>query len=91
MTAVIKNELGTITMNEELIASIAGFAAGENYGIVAMNSKTAGDALLQLVGGENVKRGVNFSNSSPKVMTRVEELTGLKVKHVNIYVEAVRV
>ena len=30
MTAVIKNELGTITMNEELIASIAGFAAGEN-------------------------------------------------------------
>ena len=50
MTAVIKNELGTITMNEELIASIAGFAAGENYGIVAMNSKTAGDALLQLVG-----------------------------------------
>ena len=26
MTAVIKNELGTITMNEELIASIAGFA-----------------------------------------------------------------
>ena len=61
MTAVIKNELGTITMNEELIASIAGFAAGENYGIVAMNSKTAGDALLQLVGGENVKRGVKVS------------------------------
>ena len=61
MTAVIKNELGTITMNEELIASIAGFAAGENYGIDAMNSKTAGDALLQLVGGENVKRGVKVS------------------------------
>ena len=114
MTAVIKNELGTITMNEELIASIAGFAAGENYGIVAMNSKTAGDALLQLVGGENVKRGVKVSIledqsididlyvtlmygvSLPAVAAntikyRVEELTGLKVKHVNIYVEAVRV
>lgn len=60
MTAVIKNELGTITMNEELIASIAGFAAGENYGIVAMNSKTAGDALLQLVGGENVNAALRF-------------------------------
>ena len=115
MTAVIKNELGTITMNEELIASIAGFAAGENYGIVAMNSKTAGDALLQLVGGENVKRGVKVSiledqsidlyvtlmygvslpavaaNTISNVKYRVEELTGLKVKHVNIYVEAVRV
>ena len=114
MTAVIKNELGTITMNEELIASIAGFAAGENYG---MNSKTAGDALLQLVGGENVKRGVKVSiledqsididlyvtlmygvslpavaaNTISNVKYRVEELTGLKVKHVNIYVEAVRV
>ena len=112
MTAVIKNELGTITMNEELIASIAGFAAGENYGIVAMNSKTAGDALLQLVGGENVKRGVKVSiledqsididlyvtlmygvslpavaaNTISNVKYRVEELTGLKVKHVNIYV-----
>ena len=113
MTAVIKNELGTITMNEELIASIAGFAAGENYGIVAMNSKTAGDALLQLVGGENVKRGVLedqsididlyvtlmygvslpavAANTISNVKYRVEELTGLKVKHVNIYVEAVRV
>ena len=31
MTAVIKNELGTITMNEELIASIAGFAAKVSF------------------------------------------------------------
>ena len=111
MTAVIKNELGTITMNEELIASIAGFAAGENYGIVAMNSKTAGDALLQLVGGEKVSiledqsididlyvtlmYGVSLpavaANTISNVKYRVEELTGLKVKHVNIYVEAVRV
>jgi len=82
-----------------------------------MNSKTAGDALLQLVGGENVKRGVKVSiledqsididlyvtlmygvslpavaaNTISNVKYRVEELTGLKVKHVNIYVEAVRV
>ena len=74
MTAVIKNELGTITMNEELIASIAGFAAGENYGIVAMNSKTAGDALLQLVGGENVKRGVKVSILEDQSIARQRRL-----------------
>ena len=103
MTAVIKNELGTITMNEELIASIAGFAAGENYGIVAMNSKTAGDALLQLVEDQSIDidlyvtlmYGVSLpavaANTISNVKYRVEELTGLKVKHVNIYVEAVRV
>lgn len=116
MTAVIKNELGTITMNESLCKH-CGFAAGENYGLL-QDSKTAGDALLQLVrAGENVKRGVKVSiledqsididlyvtlmygvslpavaaNTISNVKYRVEELTGLKVKHVNIYVEAVRV
>ena len=61
MTATIKTDIGVITLDEELIASIAGYAACENYGIVAMNSKTAGDALLQMIGGENVRRGVKVT------------------------------
>ena len=56
MTATIRTELGAITLDEDLIASIAGFAACENYGIVGMNSKTAGDTLLQMIGGDNVRR-----------------------------------
>ncbi|MBR4435039.1 MAG: Asp23/Gls24 family envelope stress response protein [Clostridia bacterium] len=61
MTATIKTGLGLITLDEDLIASIAGYAACENYGIVAMNSKTAGDALLQAIGGENIRRGVKIT------------------------------
>ena len=61
MPGVIKNELGTITIGDDLIASIAGYAAMENYGIVGMSKKTAGDAILQLVGGDNHKRGVKLS------------------------------
>ena len=32
MPGVIVNDLGNITMNEDLVASIAGYAAVENYG-----------------------------------------------------------
>ncbi|MBR0025905.1 MAG: Asp23/Gls24 family envelope stress response protein [Clostridia bacterium] len=61
MPGVIVNDLGKITMNEDLVASIAGYAAVENYGIVGMSSKTATDTILQLVGGDNVKRGVKVA------------------------------
>lgn len=61
MAAVIKNDLGKIIINEDLIASIAGYATGENYGIVAMSNKDATDAFLKLVGSDNVKRGVKIT------------------------------
>ena len=66
MPGIIRTELGSITIGEDLIANIAGYAAMENYGIVGMSKKTAGDAILQLVGGDNHKRGVkvNFTEDS---------------------------
>lgn len=117
MSAMLKNELGKIVLNEDMLASIAGSAASENYGIVAMNSKNAGDAFLQLVGGDNIKRGVKVTvmddtrigidlyvtlmygvslpavanNTISNVKYRVEDMTGLNVDYVNIYVEAIRV
>jgi uncharacterized alkaline shock family protein YloU len=105
-------------MSDDLIASIAGTAAVENYGIVAMNSKKASDAILQLVGSENMKRGVNVTvlsdgvtvdidlhvtvmygvslnavakNAVSNVKYRVEDLTGLHVRNVNIFVESIKV
>ncbi|MBQ1683940.1 MAG: Asp23/Gls24 family envelope stress response protein [Clostridia bacterium] len=117
MEATIKNEYGTITLNEDLIASIAGYAACENYGIVAMNSKTAGDTLRQMIGSENVRRGVKVTtlednrvdidlfvtllygisfpavaeNAMSNVKYRVEELSGIKVRKVNFYIESIQV
>ena len=54
----IKNELGTITVMEDVITTIAGYAAIECIGIVAMASKRATDGLVELLGRENLKRGV---------------------------------
>ena len=61
MPGIITTELGKVAIGEDLIASIAGYAALENYGIAGMSSKTAGDAILQLIGGENHKRGVKVT------------------------------
>ncbi|MEE0682750.1 MAG: Asp23/Gls24 family envelope stress response protein [Candidatus Gastranaerophilaceae bacterium] len=67
MPGIIETELGKITIAEDIVATIVGYAAGENYGIVGMSGKTATDAILQLVGGTNLKRGVkvtSFENGS---------------------------
>jgi len=61
MPGLIITDLGKITLSEELIANIAGIAAGENYGIVGMNSTKAKDTLIQFVGADNHKRGVSVT------------------------------
>mgnify|MGYP001250106537 FL=1 len=116
MPGVITTELGKIAIPDDVIATIAGYAATENYGIVGMSAKTAGDQFWQIIGGDNQRRGVRIAslgedaidvdlyvtliygaslpavaqNAIGNVRYRVEELTGLKVKSVNIHVEGVR-
>ena len=61
MPGIIKTELGSISIPDEIVATIAGYAASENYGIVGMHAKTTGDQLWKLVGGDNQRRGVKVS------------------------------
>ena len=50
MDCKFKNELGTLTVNEEVVLKVAGYAALECYGIVGMASKRSTDGLVQLLG-----------------------------------------
>lgn len=70
MAAEIVTEYGKITIADDLIANIAGYAAVENYGIVGMNPKKASDTLSDLfgVGKDNLKRGVVVTLTSPEEM-----------------------
>lgn len=62
MPGTINNEYGKVTISKDIIATVAGYAATENYGVVGMSAKTATDAILKLVGSEaNKKRGVKVS------------------------------
>ena len=61
MPAVVKTELGKITIADDIIATIAGHAAIENIGVIGMASKRAGDGLWELIKKENLKRGVKVA------------------------------
>ena len=58
MARQIKNEFGNITLSEEVIATIAGVAATECYGIVGMASTKFKDGIAELLGQENLSKGV---------------------------------
>lgn len=68
MSGVIKNENGTITITEDVIANIAGLAAVENYGIVGMASRSTSDGLWQMLGRENVRKGVEVSMDNEQIV-----------------------
>ena len=60
MLTKIKNELGTITIDQEVIARIAGHAATEGYGVVGMAAKNVRDGLVHLLKKESLSKGVRL-------------------------------
>lgn len=61
------NSLGEITISNEVIATLAGISAMESYGVVGMASKKATDGLAELLGWENLTRGVRVSTQEDRV------------------------
>ena len=61
------NELGTITVTEDIIVRVAGYAALDCYGIVGMASKRTTDGIVQMMGRENLGRGVKIRAAGEKV------------------------
>ena len=67
MAGKVMNQLGTILIEEEVVARIAGLAAMECYGIVGMASKNVKDGLVQLLLGESVTKGIKVYIDEEKV------------------------
>ena len=112
----ISNDLGLITISEDVLLKVAGYAALECYGIVAMSSKRAKDGFLEWLGKENLTKGVQVNITEAgididlfiiveygisivevcniiksQVCYKIENMTGAKVRRVNISVEGIRV
>lgn len=110
-----KNQFGNINISEEVISTIAGAAAVECYGLVGMATVKLKDGLAELLGKEDLKKGVevviendevilnlyiivgygvNIAEVAKNVIERVkysiEKQTGLKVKHINVNVQGVK-
>ena len=56
----IKNDLGTITIDQEVIARVAGLAAMDCYGIVGMAAVSMKDGLVHLLKKESLTKGVRL-------------------------------
>ncbi|HHY98887.1 MAG TPA: Asp23/Gls24 family envelope stress response protein [Firmicutes bacterium] len=54
----MSTELGQINISDEVIAAIAGMAATECYGLVGMASRNLQDGIAELLGRDNLGRGV---------------------------------
>ena len=61
MNAVLNSELGNMIYTEDFIASLAGIAATECYGVVGMASQQKmADGFSELLGRDNLKKGVKI-------------------------------
>ena len=73
MECKIKNDLGLITINEDVMLKVAGYAALECYGIVAMSKKRAKDGFVEC-DGENYRFTSNGMFVSNYILSSVLDL-----------------
>lgn len=59
MSATINNKLGTIVIDDKVIATLAAESAQESYGIVGLVAQNTKDGLFELLKVENKTKGVN--------------------------------
>jgi len=58
MAILINSDLGEISVDNEVIASIAGAVATKSYGVVGMASKNKKDGVIKLLKIDNMSRGI---------------------------------
>lgn len=67
MSAKLENEYGIISIDNEVIARIAGITAVESYGIVGMAAKNVKDGIVQLLKKESLTKGIKVNINENKV------------------------
>ncbi|MBQ9942522.1 MAG: Asp23/Gls24 family envelope stress response protein, partial [Christensenellaceae bacterium] len=60
MSAILETKRGKIIYSDDYIGTIAGLATTECYGVVGMSSKKVTDGFVELLGKDNLKRGVKI-------------------------------
>lgn len=58
-----KTQIGNITIDDNVIAKIAGISAMESYGIVGMASKNAKDGLFELLKSDYLAKGIKVHSN----------------------------
>lgn len=72
----IENHLGKIYITEEVIATLAGLATNESYGVVGMASRRFSDGITEILGRESLSRGVEVLWQDKKLHIGVHIVVG---------------
>ena len=67
MTAKVENEYGIITIDNEVIARVAGLAATDCYGVVGMAVKNVKDGIVQLLKKDSLTKGIKLAVDDEKI------------------------
>ena len=67
MPSKTTNNSGQVTIENEVISKIAGFAAMDCYGIVGMAAKNVKDGLVQLLKRESLTKGIKTTINDNKI------------------------
>jgi uncharacterized alkaline shock family protein YloU len=76
----VETRLGRLVLSEEAIATIAGAAATECYGVVGMAGRKMTDGISELLGKENLSRGVSVSIDGDLVYIDLSVILGYGVR-----------
>lgn len=68
MSVKINSDNGNINIDEQVVATLAGLAAIECYGIVGMAAKSATEGLFELARKEHLTKGVKVTLKENKVV-----------------------
>lgn len=67
MPAKLENDNGIISIENEVIARVAGMAAMDCYGIVGMAAKNVKDGIVQLLKKESLTKGIKLNINENKI------------------------
>ena len=68
MALEINNELGHVSISDDVIASVAGGTAVSCYGIIGMASKNqVKDGITEILGKENYSKGIKVKKDEGKL------------------------
>lgn len=93
MSAKINNEYGKIFIDNSVLATIAGMAAMECYGLVGMSNRSAADGLVELLKKEHLTKGVKVHTEDESIIIDLHIVVqfGIKISVVaNNIIEKVR-
>ncbi|MDD2498697.1 MAG: Asp23/Gls24 family envelope stress response protein [Desulfitobacteriaceae bacterium] len=80
MNRIITNDIGKIIVSQEVIATLAGIAATECYGIVGMASQKIKDGIVELLGREALSKGVQVNLKNDRLQINVFIIVGYGTK-----------